>query len=171
MSYRLFRHREAIRSALEVGRGVADVVTILLAFALSYDVYLRVVQGGLLQRGIQEPLSYASVGVLFAGLALLSFWGLGLYRSHASVLNLWEYETVIKGLLLAAACFFAVLFFLRLTSYSRLVIVGAIALAAVLVLLERRILSAAIRKLQLTGHLGRRALIYGCGTTGRLVMK
>jgi exopolysaccharide biosynthesis polyprenyl glycosylphosphotransferase len=167
----LFRHREAIRSALEVGRGVADVVTILLAFALSYDVYVRVVQSGLLQRGIQESLSYASVGVLFAGLALLSFWGLGLYRSRASVLNLWEYETVIKGLLLAAACFFAVLFFLQLTSYSRLVIVGAIALAAVLVLLQRRILSAVIRKLQLTGRLGRRALIYGCGTTGRLVMK
>lgn len=171
MSYRFSEHREAIRSALEVGRGIADVVTILLAFALSYDVYVRVIQNGWLQRGVLEPLSYAGVGVLFAGLALLSFWGLGLYRSHASVLNLWEYKTVIKGLLLAAACFFAVLFFLRLTSYSRLVIVGAIALATMLVLLERRILSAVIRKLQLTGRLGRRAIIYGCGATGRLVMK
>ena len=72
---------------------------------------------------------------------------------------------------LAAAWFFAGLFFLRLEGYSRLVVVGAIALATCLVLLERRVLAALIRALQLSGRLGRRALIYGCGETGRLVLK
>jgi len=171
VSYGRLRPGEAIRAALQVSRAVADVGTILLAFVLSYDVYVWTIRSGFLQRAVQDPVPYAGGGVLFAALALLCFWGLGLYRDRASVLNLWEYGTVVKGLVLAAACFFAVLFFLRLTSYSRLVVVGAIGLATVLVLLERRVLSAAIGKLQLTGRLGRRAIIYGCGTTGRLVMK
>jgi exopolysaccharide biosynthesis polyprenyl glycosylphosphotransferase len=171
LSHRWSRHGEAIGATLRVGRGVADVGTILLAFALSYDLYVAAIRSGVLQRAVQDPLPYADVGVLFAAFALLSFWRLGLYRHSASVLNLWESGTVVKGLVLAAACFFAVLFFLRLAGYSRLVVVGAIGMATVLVLLERRVLSTVIRRLQLTGRLGRRVIIYGCGATGRLVMK
>jgi exopolysaccharide biosynthesis polyprenyl glycosylphosphotransferase len=165
------RPREAFRAAVQVGRGGADVGTILLSFALSYDVYVLAIQNGFLARAVQDPLPYTGVALLFAALALASFWGLGLYRDRASVLNLWEYETVIKGLVLAAAGLFALLFILRLTDYSRLVVMGAIGLTSIMVLLERRVLSAAIRMLQLTGRLGRRAIIYGGGVTGRLVMK
>jgi len=156
---------------VQLARAAADLTAIVVSFLAGYQLYAVAVRHGVLSRQLHEPGPYLVAGGLFGLLALLAFWALGLYRDRGSVLNLWEYETAIKGLALAAACFFATTFLLRLTGYSRLVVGLGITVATCLVLLERRLLAGAIGDLQRAGRLGRRALIYGCGATGRLVMK
>jgi exopolysaccharide biosynthesis polyprenyl glycosylphosphotransferase len=161
------------RAALHLVRVAGDVAAVLLAFALVYRLYVEAIRGGLWvwETLPPHPGAYAVLAGLFAIVSLAVFWYLGLYRARASVLNLWELQTAAKGVGLAGALFFCLLFFLKMEGYSRAVVVSAIIVALVLVVIERRLLSALARRLQLQGTLGRRTLIYGCGTTGQLLMK
>lgn len=157
--------------ALPATRGLADVLALLAGFAISYHLYVWTIGLGLLDRVRPSASPYLEIAAVFAAIALCVFWQLGLYRGHASLLNLWELRTTVKGIFLSAAFFFAFLFFLKLTEYSRLVVVGAIVVGGTLVIIERRILSAIIRQIRLLSRQGRRTLIYGCDDTGRLLMK
>jgi exopolysaccharide biosynthesis polyprenyl glycosylphosphotransferase len=157
-----------------VARILADALAVFLAFTLSYYAYQWMLHVGVLAQQPLTPKShggYATVAVLFWSVLLVVFWQLDLYRPRPSVLNLWELETALKGGAFAAATFFSLLFFLKFTGYSRIVVVGAISLTAALVLLERRLFSSVLGRMHLSGRLGRRVLIYGCGPTGRLLMK
>jgi exopolysaccharide biosynthesis polyprenyl glycosylphosphotransferase len=120
---------------------------------------------------VPGPGGYWEVVALFEVTSLLVFWHLGLHRTRASVLNLWEVKAVLKGTLYSAALFFALMFFLKVTGYSRTVVVGAISLSAFLIIAQRRLLSSVLRSFHRRGTLGRRTLIYGCGQTGQLLLK
>jgi exopolysaccharide biosynthesis polyprenyl glycosylphosphotransferase len=87
------------------------------------------------------------------------------------VLNLWELHTALKGMLVSSALFLAAIFLHGHSQYSRLVVSGAIVLSTVSVVVLRRIVAAAIQRNHLAGHAGTRVLIYGCGGTGRMLMK
>lgn len=156
---------------LAAARAGADLLVLMAAFGLSYHLYVGAIRIGWLDRVPPEAEPYVAIAVLFSVIGLLVFWKLGLYRQRLSVLNLWELRATVKGVLLSAAFFFALLFFLRLSGYSRFVVVGAIALAAILLLLERRVFSLLVRRSVLRGRYARRTLIYGSGETGRLLMK
>jgi len=157
--------------ALTVIRVLADLLVVLAGFAISYHVYASLIDMQLLDRTPPNLTLYFPLGLLFTSILLVTFWRLGLYRQRASVLNLWEVETTVKGFAVAGAFFFALLILTRLGSYSRLIVVGGMGIALMLTLLERRLISALVRGLQLRGRLGRRVLIYGCGETGQLLMK
>jgi exopolysaccharide biosynthesis polyprenyl glycosylphosphotransferase len=152
-------------------RVLADLFVVLAGFAISYHVYAWLIDMQLLDRNPPTLSQYFPLGLLFTSILLVTFWRLGLYRQRASVLNLWEVETAVKGFAVAGAFFFALLILAKLGSYSRLIIVGGMGIALILTLLERRLISALLRGLQLRGRLGRRVLIYGCGETGMLLMK
>ena len=158
-------------AAIQAARVAADVTAFLAAFALSYHLYVGVVDAQLIDRGHPRSGPYELVAALFAWIAMVVFWRLGLYAQRAAVLNLWELETALKGVVLAAAWFFAVLFFARLAGYSRLVVVGAILIAMPFVLLERRLLAGLAAALRMRSRVGRNVVICGCGATGRLLMK
>ncbi|MBW3660433.1 MAG: exopolysaccharide biosynthesis polyprenyl glycosylphosphotransferase [Gemmatimonadetes bacterium] len=152
-------------------RVLADLLAIVLAFGLFFQMYGVTVGRGWIDRSVPAPGPYVVIAAVFAALTLLVFARQRLYRGRATVLNLWELETVVKGVLLSAALLFASLFFVRLQFDSRYVVIGAIGTAAVLLLLERRLLSSLVRRLQRMGTAGSRTLIYGCEKTGQLLMK
>jgi len=154
-----------------VARALADALAVLFSFAVSYHLYRWVRHTELLYRGQSQTGRYVAIAAVFSALCVLMFWQLGLYRRRVSVLNLWELETAIKGLVRAAAYFFALLFFLELKDFSRPIVVGAIVLSGIVIVLERRLLVALAGRLQLRGQHGRRIMIHGCGVTGRLLMK
>lgn len=149
----------------------ADVLAGAFAFWVGYHVYLFSIGAGWVHRPAPEPGAYIAIAIVFCSLVVSVFVQQGLYRGRATVLNLWELETAVKSVMLAAALLFALLFFLDLEAYSRYVVVGSLALAALFVVLERRAISALRRSLQLRGAAGRRTLIYGCDRTGQLLMK
>jgi exopolysaccharide biosynthesis polyprenyl glycosylphosphotransferase len=155
---------------IKLCRAMIDFLVVLTGFGLSLRVYnLRL--GG---AWTQEPgleITYFELAVLFGAICVVVFWSLDLYRERASVLNLREYETAVKGMLMAAAVFFTILFLFKLGGYSRFVVIGGLVFATLLILLARRVVSAFFSALDVKGKLGRNVLIYGSGQTGKLLMK
>jgi exopolysaccharide biosynthesis polyprenyl glycosylphosphotransferase len=152
-------------------RVIADMAALWTAFAVAMEWYIWLIGEGWIQRPIPDIPSYVVIAVTFSLITLLVFGQQGLYQGRATLLNLWELETVIRSVLLAAALLFAVLFFLDLEAYSRFVVVAAIGLQLILTVLERRVLSSLMRRLRLRRPRGRQTLIYGCEKTGQLLMK
>lgn len=155
---------------IKVSRAMIDFLVVLVGFGLSLRIYNWRLGGA----WVQEPgieITYFEVAVLFGVIVVAVFWSLDLYRERASVLNLREYETVVKGVLMAAAIFFAILFLFKFGGYSRFVVIGGLLWSTLLILLARRTVSAFFGALDVKGRLGRNVLIYGCGQTGELLMK
>lgn len=162
-----FQHRVVVAT-----RVLADVLAVFTAFLISYHVYEWMISAKMLQSAPPSPAPYVSSAVGFCFFTVLTFSQLGLYRERVSVLNLWELQTAVRGVVLAAAWFFAMLFFLVASrSVSRVHSVGAIALAMILIVLERRLLSTLIGKLERRWGWARRIVIGGCGPSARLLMK
>jgi exopolysaccharide biosynthesis polyprenyl glycosylphosphotransferase len=155
-------------TAIQVG---VDLAAIIAAFALSYLLYTLLIISNSWYARVPGIGSYAPLAALYCVIALLSFWHLGLYRARSTVLNLWELQAIAQGMALAAASFFAILFFLKLEGYSRVLVVGAILVSSPLLIVERRLIAMLTRYLKLRGLLGSRVLIYGCGPMGQLLMK
>ena len=155
---------------IKVCRAMIDFLVVLTGFGLSLRTYNWRLGGA----WVQEPgieITYLEVAVMFGAICVAVFWSLDLYRERASVLNLREYETVVKGVLMATAVFFAILFLFKLGGYSRFVVIVGITVSTLLILLARRVISAFFSSLDVKGKLGRNVLIYGCGQTGKLLMK
>ena len=154
-----------------VVRAVADVLAIVVGFRVTFAARDWSIEQGLLEGMPVVAETHAVVAVMFIGLAIVVFHRLGLYTPRASVLNLWELRTAVKGMTLATAYLFAILFLGRFTGVSRLVISGAIIVSTILVVGVRLLLAAVIHRLHTEGKLGRKVLIFGAGPTGRLLMK
>ncbi|HUP00140.1 MAG TPA: sugar transferase [Gemmatimonadota bacterium] len=157
---------------LRLLRALLDLLAVLLGFWTSFLLHAALVEWGVLGRQSLDPAHYVNLALLFGVICIAVFWKLDLYRERASVLNLSELQAAMKGILLTAAIFLAVLFMVRLTNFSRFVTFFGFFTSAVFVLLQRRLFSAFVRKVQLGGKIARRnVLIYGCGETGKLLMK
>lgn len=165
------RQNSVRRSAVHVStRLLADLLAIHVGFGLSYWLY-DTLKGTEALEGAIPSGPFAEILILYAAINLIVFWQLGLYQERATVLNLGELQTTAKGVALSTAFLFAALFLLKLGPLRRSAIAGAIVLSLVFIIIERRILSAFVAYRQQRGVHGRRALIFGCGETGRLLMK
>lgn len=149
----------------------ADGAAILAAFFLAFQSYRGLIGLGWIERSAPSGEAYVAIAVVFAAITLAVFAQQGLYREHSTVLNLWELEMAVHGIVLSAALGFAILFFLDIETFSRYVVIGSIVLALGLVMIERRIVASMVRSLKLQGLIGRRTLIFGCDRTGQLLMK
>ena len=95
------------RGALKAIRVAGDLVAIFTAFGVvSWFV------GRATPVGIPGPDASAALAILFALVLLASYSYLGLYSGRASILDLWELQMAVKGMGLAAALFFSLLFLL-----------------------------------------------------------
>jgi FlaA1/EpsC-like NDP-sugar epimerase len=142
---------------IKLCRGMIDFLVVLIGFGVSLRLYNWRLGG----TWVHEPgreITYFEVAVLFGAICVAVFWSLDLYRERASVLNLREYETAVKGVLMAAAIFFATLFLFKLGGYSRFIVIGGLLLATLLILLARRTVSTFFNALDVKGKLGRNVL-------------
>lgn len=152
-------------------RVAADGAAILAAFGVVFQTYRIAIGLGWIGRPVPAGEPYAAIAIVFAAITLAVFAQQGLYREHSTVLNLWELEMAVHGVLLSAALGFALLFFLDIETFSRYVVIGSIACALGFVMIERRVVASIVRSLKVQGLIGRRTLIYGCDRTGQLLMK
>ncbi len=164
------RSTAAVAVSSHALRMAADLTAVLAAFALSYHLYTGLIATGVIDRPLPNQATYLGIAVVIGLISVITFWNLGAYRARASVLNLWEFQVAVKGYILTAAFFFALLFITN-GKYSRIVIGLGLVIALLIILLERRVLGGLQRKLQVSGKMGRRVLIYGCGDAGTLLMK
>jgi exopolysaccharide biosynthesis polyprenyl glycosylphosphotransferase len=162
----------ALRTVLAgIARALVDATAVLLGFFIAFQIREMTIPAAFADTSVEPLAKYAEGGIFFALVTVLVFWQLGLYQRRGSVLNLWELHTALKGMLVASALFLAAIFLHGHSEYSRLVVSGSIVLSTLLVVVTRRIVAAAVQRNQLAGHAGTRVLIYGCGGTGRMLMK
>lgn len=154
-----------------IARAMVDAGAVLLGVFISFQIRELTIPAALGHASSEPIAKYAAGGIFFALVAVLVFWQLGLYQRRGSVLNLWELHTALKGMLVASALFLAAIFLHGRSEYSRMVVVGAMVFSTVLVVVARRIVAAVVQRFHLSGRAGNRVLIYGCGGTGRMLMK
>lgn len=155
--------------APRVIRLCADLLAILAAFGASFWLYETLLSG--VDSRVVRPEGLQGFVLVYSAAVIGTFAVLGLYRPRASVLNLWEVATALKGLFVASALVAFATYGFRFGDVPRFIIVSGALGASVLILLERRVMAAILRTRQLRGVLGRRVLIAGAGRTGRLLMK
>ncbi len=169
---RVHPQRRADRRPILLLRGLLDFFAVLLAFWTSFLLRAWVETQGWLNPIVLDPGPYVNLGILYGLLVVVVFWRTGLYKDSASILNLHELAVALKGVLLAAVLFLALVFLFQFLPFSRFVAFVGFFFAVLYVVLERRLFSAFARGLGLSGRVGRRkVLIYGSGETGRLLMK
>ena len=144
-------------------------MAVLAAFALAVWVRPAV---PFVDAPVPVPLDRLQAFVLVYAIAVVgTFTVLGLYRPRASVLNLWEVATTLKGLFIAVALVGFAAYGFGYDGLPRFIVAGGVIGSAAFILMERRLVAAILRTRQLKGVLGRRVLIIGAGPTGRLAMK
>jgi len=143
-----------------------DFLVFSLAVVVAYFLYGHLVNtplpGGL--------VAYCQLG-LFSGLAgTLTFYFIGLYRHQASMMNLLETRKIIKTTLLLFLLLILYTFFAR-AEYSRITLCLALILVLPSLLFGRFVFFKFNQHLYLQGINVRRVLIYGAGSTGRLLFQ
>lgn len=148
-----------------------DVSVAVISFLLSFLAYRWALASGWIERGPPEPLQYVGLATLYAGAIVFAFWTSGLYRPRLSVMRLRYLQLVSSALTIAVAIFFTVMFFLSGRHPSRVLVLGAILMSFPVMLVSRRLTTGWLLQRQLESRRTGRALIYGAGRTGHLLMK
>lgn len=153
-------------------RALTDMLSIMLAFALSYEVYVALISNGILDRFAPPPEYYAGFGLLFgAGVVAFGIF-LGAYRSGSSVLQFVEVRSAVRAVWLTAMTGLAALFILKQgAEFSRFLLTLALFLSLASIVVARRAVAPLVGYLQRTRHRHRRVAIVGTGKTARLLMK
>ncbi|CAK8715617.1 Exopolysaccharide biosynthesis polyprenyl glycosylphosphotransferase [Candidatus Electrothrix laxa] len=154
------------KKAIRLAEVFTDFLVLFFSVVSSYYFYVffidKVHLGGL--------LSYCQLG-LFSGLVgTLTFCFTGLYRHQASMMNLLETRKIIKTTLVLFLLLILYTFFSR-ADYSRITLFFALILALPLLLFGRFVFFKFNQYLYLRGINVRRVLIYGAGSTGRLLFQ
>ncbi|MCI5131490.1 MAG: sugar transferase [Candidatus Electrothrix sp. EH2] len=154
--------KKAIRSA-EV---LTDCCLLFFAVVFAYYIYGKII-GGPLPGGL---LAYCQLGILSGIIGVIAFYFAGLYRHQASMMNLLETRKIIKMLLLLFLLLILYTFFAK-ADYSRITLCLAFILAFPLLLFGRFLFFKFYQYLYIQGIHVRRVLIYGAGSTGRLLFQ
>lgn len=154
--------KKAIRSA-EV---FTDCFILFFAVVFAYYIYGKII-GRPLPGGL---FHYCQLGLLSGIIGTLSFYFIGLYHHQASMMNLLETRKIIKTLLLLFLLLILYTFFAK-ADYSRITLCLALIIALPLLLFGRFLFFKFHQHLYLQGIHVRRVLIYGAGSTGRLLFQ
>ncbi len=168
----LTRPRVNQRVPVVAFRGLADVLSIVVAFLLANRLYALLIASGLLSRSMPPFAPYLSLGLLFSAIVVLFGLAAGAYRPGACVLQYVEMRAAVRSVWLGAAILFALLFVLKIgAEFSRFQLVTAVAASAITIVITRRLAAPIVRSVQRRRRDLRRVAIAGVGPTSRLLMK
>ena len=164
-----FAYYQQALTAIQV---VADAVTIILSFLAAYGLWKIV--GPIVAIDLYEPESITRY-FSFLGVTLITTMvGLevhGLYQAHRSLMNVREFELLLKTW--GKACLFSlgILFLAQQLYFSRGVFVLTWATLLVFILVQRYGFFKFNNYLRRKGFVETTALIYGAGVVGRKLME
>lgn len=144
-----------------------DAAMIFGAFVLSY--YTRVESGALPVSFVLpfDDFAKAALGVTVVWIIIFAL--MGLYSLKATRRGLTEFSRIFAGVTVGTLATIALIFFLRVDFFSRLVVVFAFVAALVLVVTARAVVRWAQRRLFKYGIGVRRTIIIGTGRPARLL--
>ena len=148
-------------------QSVLDFCTVLAANALAYGIYLEL---GLGKQHV-DPRLYWQLNILTSLVAVLVFWGVGLYKETVGILSIEETRRLIRGSFYAAIGVLAASFLIRDYSFSRITAGLAFPFSLILLVTQRWTISYAHAAAHRLGLGIRRFLIYGRGEAVTAVAK
>jgi len=146
---------------------VADIVSIAFAMFCGYWFYHLIDIGA----GPQPLDLYLELTIGAVIVMLVIFQLSGLYEPELSILNIAEVRKIFKATLIGLLVFFFLTFYMKNISYSRLIITFSAVFLFAIMSFERLILYKIQKKLHARGFGVKRAIIYGAGEVGRLLLK
>lgn len=164
-----FVHYQQILTAIQV---VADAATIVMSFLAAYWLWTLI--GPIVAIDLYEPESlnryYSFVGVTLIT-TLVGLEVHGLYQAHRSLMNVREFELILKTW--GKACLFTlgILFLAQQLYFSRGVFVLTWSCLLVFMLVQRYGFFKFNNYLRRKGFVETTALIYGAGVVGRKLME
>ena len=155
------------RSMTMLIQSVLDFCTVLAANALAYGLYLEL---GLGKQHVDSQL-YWQLNILTSLVAVLVFWGFGLYKETVGILSIEETRRLIRGSFYAALGVLVASFLIRDYSFSRITAVLALPFSLIFLVTQRWIISYAHAAAHRLGWGVRRFLIYGRGEAVTAIAK
>lgn len=155
------------RSMTMLIQTVLDFCTVLAANALAYGLYLEL---GLGKQHV-DPQLYWQLNIITSLVAVLVFWGIGLYKESVGILSIEETRRLIRGSFYAAAGVLVASFLIREYSFSRITAVFALPFSLIFLIAQRWIVAHAHAAAHRLGLGVRRFLIYGRGEAATAVAK
>jgi len=148
--------------AAQVG---VDFSIIVLAGLTTYGLYLF---SGLGQRHF-APGFYVKLVLIFAGVTIFALHGHGAYRSQMGLPRIESVRQIVRATASSVLLLTTLSLLLDLPSFSRLTLLMLGPFTAVALTAGRLTLGAARARLRTLRGRATRALVYGCGDTGRLL--
>ena len=155
------------RSMTMLIQTVLDFCTVLAANALAYGLYLQL---GLGKQHV-DPQLYWQLNIITSLVAVLVFWGIGLYKESVGILSIEETRRLIRGSFYAAVGVLVASFLIREYSFSRITAVFALPVSLIFLIVQRWIVAHAHAVAHRLGLGVRRFLIYGEGEAATAVAK
>lgn len=154
------------RSALSHAEAVADLLTCAVGVSAAFYVYAFLPIGAPVQI---TPRLIAAVGGMFGFFVVFLQYRDAAYRGGGGLLQIRETERAVRVPAQAAILLWIVNFLLGLR-VPVLVFLAAIVLVPVLLILQKQIVFAIVRKFQQSADQVDRVVVYGAGDTGRGVL-
>jgi exopolysaccharide biosynthesis polyprenyl glycosylphosphotransferase len=154
------------KSALSHAEAVADLLTCAVGISTAFYLYALLPIGAPIQI---SPRLIAAVDGIFALFVVFLQYRDAAYRDGGGLLQIRETERAIRVPVQAAILLWIVSLLLGLR-VPVLVFLAAIVLVPALLILQKRIVFAIVRKLQQNGNQVDRVVVYGAGDTGRGVL-
>lgn len=151
---------------------VSDAVTIIASYMVGYQIWEWIGPKFFAKYFVETPFADYSFSIGITLLVMLAgFVVNGLYQYKRSILNIREYELILKTTLIAGAITLLIHFLAREQLFSRGVFLATWSVMAFLFFLQRHLFFAFQNKLRQSGVFETRALIYGAGTIGQKLME
>jgi exopolysaccharide biosynthesis polyprenyl glycosylphosphotransferase len=148
-----------------------DILVIAASMLSGYWLYHWLLENFGLGRG-QQPLDmYLRLTVLTIIILLLIFERMGLYRRTMSIMNIEEVKGIFKAVIYAAVILFTASFYIKDITYSRLIVTYSLVFLFIFLNIERYIFYKIFQKLHVRGIGVKRALVYGAGEAGRMLVE
>jgi len=117
-----------------------------------------------------DPTTYVKLSLVYSVVSVVVFFYRSLYARQRSVARLDELYLVMKSLIISAFLMMAITILLPQLPYTRAIVIGNFVVSLALVDLWRISLRKAVGFLARRGVGSRRALIYGAGKSGRILL-
>lgn len=149
---------------------LTDIVIILSSWVLAY--YIRFNSGIFaVTRSIPPFRWYLTMLLPITVICALVFKGFGMYRPKRLGTRMAEVFTITKACVTIAILLVALAFFLRIYDFSRIVFIIFTSINIITLSLERSVIRGIFKCLRKKGYNLRHALIVGCGTPAKELLK
>lgn len=150
---------------------LADFLSIFGSLMLGYVLYHYLYNVANIGTGPKSFSPYFKLALGVSIFFIVLFERVGLYKRQMSILNIEEIKGIFKAVLLGFVVLLVANFYIRQSSFSRLIISYSLIIMLIFVNVERLFFFKLHQRFHMKGSGVQRVLIYGAGEVGKLLYR